>query len=100
MEAQYRKNEKNCCKNFNKSLTCESYTNQNYSLELNTQKTKQIEVKYSYVYNLVKDKIVNVKYCPTKEQPEYILRKSLKHIKFKKLKGHSVNNLNERIFIR
>ena len=44
-----------------------------------------------YIYSLVKNKMINVKYCPTTEQLADVLTKLLDYVKFKELKAHIVN---------
>ena len=45
-------------------------------------KSKHIEVRYYYIWDMVQKGAVNLKYVPKEEQVEDVLTKNLSHVKF------------------
>ena len=45
-------------------------------------KTKHIEVKYHYIWDMVQKGVVELKYVPTEKQVAGVLTKPLSHVKF------------------
>lgn len=55
------------------------------------KRSKHIDVRYRFVHELIKDKLINIEYCPSKKQIADILTKALNHVKFKQLRDNIVN---------
>lgn len=55
------------------------------------RRSKHIDARYRYIHELVKEKVINIEYCPTYQQIADILAKPLGSIKFKNLKNYVVN---------
>jgi DNA-directed RNA polymerase subunit L len=55
------------------------------------ERLKHIDVKYRFIHDLIKNKIIKLKYCPTNEQKADILTKALNTIKFQNCKNFMVN---------
>jgi len=55
------------------------------------RRSKHIDVKYRFVHDMIKNNIIKIKYCLTKNQKADILTKPLNRVKFEKCKEHMVN---------
>jgi len=54
------------------------------------KRSKHIDVKYRLIHDLVQNKIIKLKYCPTNDQKANILIKVLNAIKFENCKKYMV----------
>jgi len=54
------------------------------------KRSKHIDVKYRFIHDLVKNKIIKLKYCPTNDQKADILTKALNATKFENCKKYMV----------
>jgi len=52
--------------------------------------SKHIDVHYRFVHDLIKNKSVNIKYCPSEKQVADLLTKALTNVKFKQLPDNIV----------
>lgn len=57
---------------------------------LGYKKTKHVDIKYNYVHNNLKERILTLEYYPTNDQLADILTKPLNRIKFEKFKNELV----------
>lgn len=57
---------------------------------ITSKRSKHIDVRYRYIHELVREKIINIEYCPTDQQIADLLTKPLGYVKFKTLKEHIV----------
>lgn len=55
------------------------------------KRSKHIDVKYRFIHELFKNKVISVKYCSTENQKADILTKALNTIKFENCKKYIVN---------
>jgi len=58
------------------------------------KRSKHIDVKFRFIHELVKDRIIRLKYCPTSEQIADILTKPLAATNFNKFRDKIVKELN------
>jgi len=58
------------------------------------KRSKHIDVKFRFIHELVKDRIIRLKYCPTSEQIADILTKPLAATNFKKFRDKIVKEQN------
>ena len=50
------------------------------------ERSKRIELHMHFIKKLINDHVLEVLYCPTKDQVTYIFMKTLTKVKFKKLR--------------
>jgi len=55
------------------------------------KRSKHIDVKYRFVHDLIKNKVIKLKYCSTNDQKVDILTKALNTIKFENCRKYMVN---------
>lgn len=55
------------------------------------KRSKHIDVKYHFVHELIRDKVINISYCPTNDQIADILTKPLERVKFQRFREKLVN---------